>query len=795
MKKFFILTVLLLHLLSVKSQQNEYFFKFIEPDKSTINNIITRTISIARINKDTVFAFANAEEFQNFEKLGYKYTILPKPSILNTKAISMATTVDQMANWDKYPTYTVYRALMKKFEQDYPSLCKLDSIGTSNNGHKIYVVKISKNVSLEEPETEVFYTSTIHGDETAGFVLMLRLIDYLLTNYTTNTQISSMLNSMAIYINPLSNPDGTYYGGDNTVTGAQRYNTLGVDLNRNYPDPRFGNHPDGHVWQTENQAMMSFASTKHFTLSANFHGGVEVVNYPWDSWTSTTKTHPDNNWYIHVSRQFADSAHVNSPTGYFTYRNNGITNGGDWYVISGGRQDYMNLWHHCREVTIELSDDYILPTDQLSNYWIYNKAGLITYLGTALKGFNGVITDNVGNPIKAKVSISGHDTDSSNVYSSSSTGFYARPIEPGTWQVTFSAPGYISQTHSIVVTDWNSITKKNIQLSSEYTVTFDVKNQGTPIANANVNFNGIDRLTNSTGQAVFTNTPQGNGYSYTISLSGYHTATGQVDILQNKTISTDLVPVVTPVYTVTFDVKQLTVPVANATVIFNGIEQQTSSTGQITFTNILQGNSYNYSVSKVGYQTITGQTSVTENKTISINLTSTTYTVTFNVKNQGVAIANANVYFNGSNQLTASDGTVSFSNVLYGRGFSYTVSLNGYHSITGTIDVTENTSISIEFTPVGIITPESNMNILSAWPNPFSDNINISVNLEKPTIINLSIYSLDGRLVTTLANGLYQQGLNTFSGVSLSKIINSGSYIVFLRVGKKSFSQIIQHIR
>ena len=46
---------------------------------------------------------------------------------------------------------------------------------------------------------------------------MLHLIDYLLTNYGTDTRVTNMINNMVIWINPLANPDGTYHGGNNTV--------------------------------------------------------------------------------------------------------------------------------------------------------------------------------------------------------------------------------------------------------------------------------------------------------------------------------------------------------------------------------------------------------------------------------------------------------------------------------------------------------------------------------------------------------------------------------------------------
>lgn len=447
---------------SIAAQSEFYHFKFAEKSKQKINGVLTQTISIDKVVGDTIFAYANSSELEKFKALGYSYQIIPRA--IPTKALTMATTVEQMASWDRYPTYEVYRALLKKFEADYPTLCKLDTIGSSINGRKLYVVKISGNVTSDEAEPEVFYTSTMHGDETTGYILMLRLINHLLTEYGTNQRITDMVNNMAIFINPNSNPDGTYKSGNSTVSGAIRYNANYVDLNRNFPDPRRGDHPDGNSWQPENVAMMSYAASRRFVLSANFHGGIELANYPWDTWTSISKTHADNNWYINVSRQYATLAQTNSPSGYFTGENNGITNGGDWYVVAGGRQDYMNWWHHCREVTFEISDTKLLPTEQLPALWNYNRDALLTYLECALLGFNGTIKNSNGEPIRAKVFIENHDRDSSHVYSNAQHGTFYRPIEPGTWRVTFTAPGYSPQTHTVVVDSWTSSTQVNLNV-------------------------------------------------------------------------------------------------------------------------------------------------------------------------------------------------------------------------------------------------------------------------------------------------------------------------------------------
>ena len=136
-------------------------------------------------------------------------------------------------NWQSYPTCSQYDSMMTEFAADYPSICKLDTIGTSVDGRLVLVLKISSDLT-SETKPQVFYSSTIHGDEPPGFVLMLRLADYLLSNYTSDPRVKNLVDNLGIWINPLANPDGTYTSG-NTITSPTRYNADGVDLNRNFP--------------------------------------------------------------------------------------------------------------------------------------------------------------------------------------------------------------------------------------------------------------------------------------------------------------------------------------------------------------------------------------------------------------------------------------------------------------------------------------------------------------------------------------------------------------------------------
>ncbi|MBK9355934.1 MAG: hypothetical protein IPN08_00835 [Bacteroidales bacterium] len=445
------------------TKRNEIYFNFSVTSKDELKTI-SRQISIDNFRNDTVWAYANTKQFLKFSTSGYRINILPHPG--DGPGVVMRDQVKMLkgtkTTWNFYPTYEAYETLMNDFQTLYPTLCHLETITTLPSGRKIIAAKISDNVSTNEAEPEFLYTSSMHGDETTGYVLMLQLIEYLLQNYGTIQEVTDLVNNMEIYINPLANPDGTYYGGNSSVSGAIRGNANGVDLNRNYPDPEDGEHPDGEAWQPETVAFMNYASTHDFMAAANFHGGIEVVNYPWDTWVTRSA---DDSWWIMVSREYADVCQANSPAGYMDDLNDGITNGYDWYEVAGGRQDYMNFFHHCREFTVEISTTKTVPAAQLPNYWNYNYRSFLLYLHQATYGFRGLITDqSSGNPVEAKVTLVGHDALNTEVYSTALHGDYYRPVKAGTYTIEVSAPCYVTQTlTNRTITDYNSVIQ-NFQL-------------------------------------------------------------------------------------------------------------------------------------------------------------------------------------------------------------------------------------------------------------------------------------------------------------------------------------------
>lgn len=450
---------------SLLNVNGEVYFRFQVFDKANLNDV-SSIISIDNVKGNDVYAYANRTEFSKFTKLGYNLTILTPPGSMFTDAELMKPAgtpkTKGPAAWNFYPTYQQYVDTMLYFANAYPAICKLDTIGTSGAGRLILVVKISKDVNTTGAKPQFLYTSSIHGDELTGYIGMLHLIDYLLTNYGTDPRITSMVDNIEIFINPLANPDGTYHGGNNSVNGATRGNANGIDINRNFPDPADGQHPDGNPWQIETIAFMNYANLMAFTMSANFHGGAELFNYPWDTWY---KLAADDSWWQFVGREYADTVHKYSPSTYFRDEQNGVTNGYAWYRITGGRQDYMNYWHYCREVTIELSSVKLLPASQLENYWNYNYRSYLNYIEQVSWGIHGIVSDTVtGAPLIAKITIAGHDIDNSFIYSQPITGFYERVIDHGNWDLTFTRVGYFTKTLKNVVVNSFIGTNLDVQL-------------------------------------------------------------------------------------------------------------------------------------------------------------------------------------------------------------------------------------------------------------------------------------------------------------------------------------------
>lgn len=436
-------------------------------DASTLQTL-AHEFSVDRVdrNADGTFKTRICLSFKDFD--GFLAKNIAYATVPQTRAnVQMAQNYEQMtANWNRYPTYNTYLAMMDTFRTRYPNLCEIDTILAATPGnHKILCAHISNDLNDNGGKPSVFYISTIHGDEVVGYYMMLRLIDYLLTNYNTDSYVTELVNNIDLWICPLHNPDGTYYTSNNQINESPtsiRYNRHWEDLNRVFPEA--GQTIAKSDYEPEVEAMMTFMSAHNFTLATNLHGGAEVFNYPWDKWMTWQHSHADAAWWNYVGRNFADTCHLFNAN-FMTEEDNGVTEGGDWYVITGSMQDYHNWYLGTRHVTIEVSDSKVLSSNKLPNYWGYIKRSFLNFIAEADNGIHGTVTDSItGEPLQALVYIVNHDLDHSYVETAMPHGDYHRPIKAGQYAVTYSAEGYLPKTIVTNIADGQRL-EQNVQLA------------------------------------------------------------------------------------------------------------------------------------------------------------------------------------------------------------------------------------------------------------------------------------------------------------------------------------------
>lgn len=423
--------------------RGEYVFAFNIDDVADLNDL-SKIVSIDKVDDGLVTAYANEAEYNEFLALNIEHQLVMPEHLL--KEFKMFDGCRADYEWDAYPTYSAYEDMMYQFAEDHPDKCSVIELGTLDSGHKILIARLNNGTVDGKPK--FLYSSTMHGDECTGFVMMLRLIDYLLT--TDDAQVNNLINNLDIFICPNANPDGTYRWTDENVNTATRDNAAGIDLNRNYPDSRVGEHPDGNDYAAETQLFIQFASDYQFVMAANYHGGSEVMNYPWDNYFML---HADDEWWKYVCHEYADLTHLVDPN-YMTDYNDGIVNGFQWYSITGSRQDYMNYYAGCREVTIECSTVKIPSESQLPSYWDKNRESMLAYMGQALNGIHGVVTDSLtGEPLEVEVFVEDHDKVYSKIYSNLPAGDFHRVIKGGTYTLKFSAEGYRDKYVDVTIED------------------------------------------------------------------------------------------------------------------------------------------------------------------------------------------------------------------------------------------------------------------------------------------------------------------------------------------------------
>ncbi|PIK45478.1 putative carboxypeptidase E-like [Apostichopus japonicus] len=404
-----------------------------------------------------------------------------------------------------YQDHDQMTQILHDVNADCPEITRVYSLSIpSVEGRELIAIEISSNPGVHEVgEPEFKYVGNMHGNEAVGRQLLLTLPEYFCKEYKNgNKRIQWLVNNTRIHILPTMNPDGfakalkqlKEESTNDWLVG--RTNANDKDLNRNFPDldrVLFGDKrncfnfdhtrrhgPNNHIeavtgrlkLEPETEAVIEWLQEYPFVLSANLHGGDIVANYPYDDSCTGKKgfsVSPDNDvfrflalsysqWHPVMSQQGNKAACTDMGSQLFP---DGITNGAEWYPLSGGMQDYNYLHTNTFELTIELSCVKMPPESELQQYWLDNLNSLLHYIRMTHIGIKGIVVDEEGNGIpNANINVAGIDHD----ITTALDGDYWRLLTSGAYRVTASADGYSSETKTCYVAEMETASICNFEL-------------------------------------------------------------------------------------------------------------------------------------------------------------------------------------------------------------------------------------------------------------------------------------------------------------------------------------------
>lgn len=187
---------------------------------------------------------------------------------------------------------------------------------------------------------EIKLVGNIHGNELPTGEVLLRFVEYLLSNPDNDKRVDEILANSRLHVLVSMNPDGTEIASRESCTSkVGRNNSNKLDLNRNFPDAFFCNNE--HL-EPETIAVLEWMESLKFVLSGSFHTGAMVTSYGYENWRfSHLATKPQYVATDHddALRYLAKIYSINHKTMRNTICDNetfidGITNGGWNQLIS-----------------------------------------------------------------------------------------------------------------------------------------------------------------------------------------------------------------------------------------------------------------------------------------------------------------------------------------------------------------------------------------------------------------------------------------------------------------------------
>ena len=346
---------------------------------------------------------------------------------------------------------------MQQIAAAYPAIAEYVDITAKYNtpptseGRHMFALKISDNVSIDEDETAMLIVGTHHAREINVPVIGLEAAERLTDGYGSDNDIKAAVDSHEIWIAPIWNPDGYNYVF--TANNMWRKNRrvlsggVGVDQNRNYAQAwntscAGSTSPSSDTYkgpsaasEPETQTMITWSKAERFGKVIDYHSSGREVLFAY-----RCLTHPFSSW---MERE---AVTLSQASGY----------GGQTREPSAEGEHYewqfaqMGAYAFLIETGTEFQPPYQSALTEAALVW----PGIMTVLEREVS-VRGHVKDVVtGAPLAARIDIlnvafsQGETNASGGAY-----GAYHMFLPAGTYNLRFSAAGYMPVERTVSVTD------------------------------------------------------------------------------------------------------------------------------------------------------------------------------------------------------------------------------------------------------------------------------------------------------------------------------------------------------
>lgn len=305
---------------------------------------------------------------------------------------------DTMAfDYNNFNTYEDYLTELDALVADCPSgfTCTTTNIGTTYEGRDLRVLRVAKNGVDPNSRFNIWFDSMMHAREWLAGATLMKVIDRLIRQYSTDATARRLLDTYDWYFLPQMNPDGYSYtwatGGDRlwrkNRAPTKNAACTGTDLNRNYPfgwsNPGASNVPcsdtyygDSSASEEETQAVNNYANTIRSNLVTwiNFHTYGQYWLTPWGD-CSLPADHTSHQ--LPVANAAANAIEATYNTNWLRGNSCQVL-----YETSGSIIDQMKAAYGVRYAhTPELrGNSFVVPPDQIQPSYTEVWNGIVAFI-------------------------------------------------------------------------------------------------------------------------------------------------------------------------------------------------------------------------------------------------------------------------------------------------------------------------------------------------------------------------------------------------------------------------------